>query len=445
VWPLAAYIAAFRYGVNFGQASCAACAIIAIVSCKEAGYEVQPCWVRHCTTPHIDIHDSRWLRSAVLFWDEIKTIAPRAIVQPYQNVDTNILWREGFIEPLRCDLHPDLLDVLGKRVVGLMDSGFFRRDLGADRMGNDPNRVALMHADKVGMGIREQFRYAHLHPEKLTPALRSLAMRAGLAHMHPDKIDPDLRDLLEEMQFFGMDLRNSPRHLEATARHANRRFNNDGEWLLVDSRFAEVYMSALAALLSKETELAALTNEEPSMGVNLHALLDDVKPSSQSDKKGALVSFVMEALRVDPETRVDKLLDFRRAREVQLAELSGHFEELSAKIVACETGKELEESARQVYQTRIRPKLEALKGELNDNSIQTVWEGVQRAVTVSVPAGGALAYFTGLTGTTLLAAGAAIAVTDVAVRTHLARNKARRASPYTYLLDIDRKFSANEF
>ncbi len=395
--------------------------------------------------PHVDIHDSGWLRSAVLFWDEIKTIAPRAIEQPYQNRDTNILWREGFIEPLRCDLHPDLLDVLGKRVVGLMDGGFFRRDLDANRIGSDPNRIALMHADKVGIGIRDQFRFADMHPEKLSPALRSLVMRAGLAHLHSDKIDPELRYLLEDMQFVAMHPRKMSRQLEDIARRADRRFDNDGEWLLVDSRFAEVYMSALAALLSKETELAALTNEEPSMGVNLHALLDDVKPSSQSDKKGALVSFIMEALRVDPETRIDKLLAFRRAREVQLAELSGVFEELSTKIVACETGQELEEKAREVYQNRIRPKLEALKSELNDNSIQTLWEGVQRAVTVSVPAGGALAYFTGLTGTTLLAAGAAIAVTDVAVRTHLARNKARRASPFTYLLDIERKFSSREF
>ncbi|WP_417681477.1 DUF6236 family protein [Roseibium sp.] len=395
--------------------------------------------------PHIDIHDGNWLRSAVLFWDEIRTIAPRAIDQPYQNSDTSILSREGFIEPLRCDLHPDLLDILGKRVVGLMDRGFFRRDLDSDGMKRDPNRYALMHADKFGMSIEDQFHYAHIHPEKLSPTLRSLAMRAGLAHMHPDKVTPDLRHLLERMQFASMHPSKMSQHLQDIVRHSNRRFNNDGEWLLVDSQFAEVYMAALAALLSKETELAALTNNEPAMGVNLHTLLDEVKPSSDSDKKGALISFVMETLRVDPETRVDKLLAFRRARKVQLAELTGHFEMLSSKIGSCENGKELEEKAKQVYKAHIRPKLEALKSELNDNSIQAVWEGVQRAVTVSVPAGGALAYFTGLTGTTLLAAGAAIAITDVSVKTHLARNKARRASPFTYLLDAERKFSSQYF
>jgi hypothetical protein len=393
--------------------------------------------------PHIDINDPVWLRSAVLFWNEIKTIAPQAVTRPYRNKETHILWQEGFLEPLRCDLHPELLDTLGKRVVGLMDSGFFRRDLDSERLQRDPNAGVLIHADKVGMRIRDQFRYAHIHPEKLSPEMRSFAMRAGLAHMHPEKLSPELRDFFNKLQFSRLHPEKLTPHLRHLMERAGRNHNNDGEWLLVDSQFAEVYMSALAALLAKEADFAALTSEEPSMGINLHAMLDDVKPSAQSDKKGALVSFVMEAIKVDPKTRIDKLLAFRRSRENQLAELSAQFEDLSSKITTCDSGKELEERAKDAYVTRIRPKLDALKGELKDSSIQSVWEGVQRAVTVSVPAGGALAYFSGLTGTTLLAAGAAIAVTDVAIKTHLARSKARRASPFTYLLDVERKFSIN--
>ena len=45
-----------------------------------------------------------------------------------------------------------------------------------------------------------------------------------------------------------------------------------------------------------------------------------------------------------------------------------------------------------------------------------------------------------MTGATLLAAGAALAVTDIAVKTHFAQRKARRASPFTYLLDIEANF-----
>jgi hypothetical protein len=76
-----------------------------------------------------------------------------------------------------------------------------------------------------------------------------------------------------------------------------------------------------------------------------------------------------------------------------------------------------------------------------DNSIQSVWDGMQRAVTISVPAVGAMAYFAGLTGPTPLAAGAGIAVAHIAVKTYLARKKTRRTSPFTYLLDVERKLS----
>jgi hypothetical protein len=62
-------------------------------------------------------------------------------------------------------------------------------------------------------------------------------------------------------------------------------------------------------------------------------------------------------------------------------------------------------------------------------------------MTVSAPAGGMLAATTGFSGSMLLGAGAFITLADVGIKTYLARAKARASSPYTYLLDIERKFS----
>jgi hypothetical protein len=395
--------------------------------------------------PHIDIEDGQWLRSAVLFWNEIQTIVPKAISKPYLNSDTKLLWQEGFLEPLRCDLHPELLETLGKRVVSLMDEDLLKNEANRDGTHSDPNSMAMVHAGRVGTKIVDQFHLTHMHPEKLSAELRSLMMHSGLARVHTGKLSTELRELFREIEYASMHPDKFSPHFWNQIHSRSSFGDNDGEWLLVNNRFAEVYMSALAALLAKEIELAALTNEEQSMGVNLHTLLEDVKPTAQSDKKGALISFLMESIKIDPETKIDKLLMFRRKRETQFAELSGQFDELSSKIATCETGKELQEKARSIFVTRIRPKLEGLKEELGDSSIQSVWEGVQRAVTVSVPAGGAMAYFTGLTGTTLLAAGAALAITDIAIKFHMATKKVRRASPYTYLLDVESKFSEIRF
>jgi len=71
--------------------------------------------------PHIDIHDPAWLRSAILFWDEIQTIAPSAIEEPYQKEDTKICQAEGYLRPLRCDLHPRVIEDLGRKILHLGD------------------------------------------------------------------------------------------------------------------------------------------------------------------------------------------------------------------------------------------------------------------------------------------------------------------------------------
>jgi hypothetical protein len=389
--------------------------------------------------PHIDIDDPKWLRSAILFWDSLQTIVPLAVEQPYKNKDTKILWQEGFLKPLRCDLHPDLLDTLGRRVIALMNQDGLEFINRISQV-NDQNDTTLMHVRKIGWDLREFLDRAGLHPEKLSPELRGLVMRAGVARMHPGKMPPSLRRLLSDLQYISMYREPFPvhfRHLLSDLEHFSE--NND-DWLFVDSGFAEIYMSALAALLAKETDLAALTNRDVSLGINLHTLVEDVKPSAQSDKKGALVSFIMETIRVDPEVRIETLLSFRRSRIDQLAELSAQFDDLSSKISDSESAQEMKEKVGDAYITRIRPKLESLKDELKDNSIQSVWEGVHRAITISVPASSALAYFTGFSGTTLLATGAAVAITDVAIKAHLARKKTRRASPYTYLLDVRKNF-----
>src|SRR5271166_6464933 len=49
---------------------------------------------------YIDIHDHNWLKSAVLFWDEIQTIAPTSIRTPYTEADTIVCEQEGYLRPL---------------------------------------------------------------------------------------------------------------------------------------------------------------------------------------------------------------------------------------------------------------------------------------------------------------------------------------------------------
>src|SRR5712691_1609283 len=114
--------------------------------------------------PYIDIHDGRWLRSAILFWNEIQTIAPSSISTPYRERDTKICAQEGYIRPLRCDWHGDLLNQLGKRVIGLIQNPGLGLSTG-------PNEMALLHAAKFGKSLKHEVDLARLHPQKVSPEL----------------------------------------------------------------------------------------------------------------------------------------------------------------------------------------------------------------------------------------------------------------------------------
>jgi len=389
--------------------------------------------------PHIDIRDSAWLRSAVLFWDEVQTIVPTSIQSPYHEADTKICEQEGYLRPLRCDLHQELLEELGNRVFKLLESPEWARSL--LRSGRtDPSLDALMHADKIGHEIKRRLGdMVGIHQDKMPPALRKLFFQSGgLEMIAAEKLPSHLRQMMESFEFVRM----HPEKLshELRSMFDRRPYHAEGDWIIVNSRFAEVYMSALAALLAREVQVSPLTNEEPSSGVNLRCLIEDVATSGPTAAKGALVSIVMEGLRVDPETPIQKLLAFRKSRSNQLAELSGIFDDLKGKIEIASSPQDLENEAKRLFENKIRPGLERLRSELEQQTIQSVWEGVQRAVTVSAPVG-MFAAMTGFSGSMLLGAGAFITVADVSVKSYLARSKARASSPYTYLFDIERRFS----
>jgi hypothetical protein len=118
---------------------------------------------------------------------------------------------------------------------------------------------------------------------------------------------------------------------------------------------------------------------------------------------------------------------------------------LKGKIEKSSTPRELEDGAKLLFKKKIRPGLRKLKKELELQTIQSVWEGVQRAMTISAPAGGMLATVTGFSGAMLLGAGAFITMVDVGIKSYLARSRARASSPYTYLFDIERKFSLPQY
>lgn len=339
--------------------------------------------------PYIDITDGAWLRTAVLFWDTIRTIAPTGVQRPYQEADTRALEQEGILEPLRCDLQGDILHELGNTVLTFIQ----RTKLPVEYKRNN-GRPALLHARKLGEELREELEFARLHPEKMSKEMREFFSDAA---------------------------------------------SDDADFLLVDGRFANFYMTVLAATLAKSMDASPLSSDVDAHEITLATFVHEVVPSEPTDAHGALVSIVMQSLNVDPNAPIKELIRFRRARETQLAELSHEFRALADAITNSETPKETISQAQRVYKKQVLPSMARLKEELQDNGIGSAWGGFKQTALLSIGTGSVAGLATGWSAEAILGAGAFITIGDVIVQSLLARRKVRRASPYTYLLDVHSK------
>jgi hypothetical protein len=358
--------------------------------------------------PYIDVRDPVWLRSALLYWDDIYTIVPRAIETPYETEDTKICAKEGQLHPLYCDDYPEVIKRLSDRALELVNQLDTPLPFTVEVGEAEPNLTELWDA------FRSPTRVA-LHRDKY-----------GHSRLHPGKVSDELRYMFERAE------------------------TGSTEWMLVNPQFGDLYMAALALLLAEEQDdLVPVTNSGSDHGSAVYALLAE-SPTVQAPRPGRLVSLTMKNLRIDPDTRIEKIIQFKHKRRQQLAELSIKLDELSAKIKETGDPKEMARQARRIYEREVEKGMADLASELKAVSIQSTWDAFQRCMSLTVPGStvaAAAARMLPPTWATVshaitLGSGALVTLTDVAVKNHFARRKARKDSKYTYLLDAHNRFSA---
>jgi hypothetical protein len=152
--------------------------------------------------PNIDIDDPAWLRSALLLWDKIYTIVPKAIREPYNSEDNQICAKEGCLSPLYCEDYPEVIKRLGTRAIEILEP-------------NSP----LPFTEHV----------AKAEPNLMEPAFRSGTRskmhrdKFGHSLLHPGKVSEELRYIFREAEK-----------------------STSSDWLLVNRTFGDIYMAALA-------------------------------------------------------------------------------------------------------------------------------------------------------------------------------------------------------
>ena len=232
--------------------------------------------------PTIDIKNEDWLKTAILFWDEINTIVPESIKNPYEENSTQYLFDEGVLKPIIVRPDFDFIEDLTTDVINHINSseGF---QLLTQGHGN-----SFIHREKMPRDVQRLF---EIYEEKLPYFLQ------------------------HQLQNY---------------------FASNNGWIKLDSNFAAFYMTLLANKICEQNSLALLTADTLISNFTDKVRLDTHIAISQRDfnhrrresrfhdqeriylAQGLLTNLIIEGIKISNTSTLTDILKFKANHKDEL-------------------------------------------------------------------------------------------------------------------------------
>ena len=353
--------------------------------------------------PTIEIEDENWLKSSLLFWDEIRTIVPESIHSPYNNRTTAILSEREVIKPEIVNSDHHIVRELSENV-----SEFLNTEEGFQLL-YPSSHVSRLHNNKI----------SRIHFEKLGERM------IDSLPFHPDRMYSTLFRKL-----------------------AYARRDNDG-FLLLNSAFVSYYMTLLANKICEESGLQLLTDNPLCSNLSSKVKLG-FKGFSMEDKyyraekinqqlaQGIFMNLVIQRIDFHPSTNVIDILSFKNDHKDTLGLFRTNVKKLLKDIPTNVSYKALVEEIESIYNDDFLPSFNNLKKELDESDIKWTCDNFAKIGFYSVSSTSIPLYLLGLTVPQALLAGAGVSVIASLVSYNLDKKKKLRENPYNYLLEIER-------
>src|SRR6185369_1440544 len=176
-----------------------------------------------------DIHDDSWVKTAILYWDEVNTIVPYDLNSPYRSQVAKLLQQERILRPFH--VNPSSIEVKEASDIALkyLSSPEGQRVI---TMGEGNTRI---HADKMSYQLKH-------------------TLGLGDAHIHNNKMSHNLMTAI-----------------------GSSRIDDDG-FISMDSRFTSYYMSALANRIAKHNALSTVADSAIYNQFNVKLSKDGYSP-----------------------------------------------------------------------------------------------------------------------------------------------------------------------
>lgn len=351
--------------------------------------------------PTIDIRNEDWLKTAALFWDELNTIVPSSIDNPYQRNSTQYLADIGMLRPIRVNPDFELIEDLTTDTVNYLNSseGF---QLLTHGRGN-----SFIHREKMPRDVDRLF---HIHREKL-----------------PYFIQHELQKDLT---------------------------NNNG-WIQVDTNFAMFYMTLLAnkicehqaiGLLSDNSLIANLTDK---VRLDNHIAISDRdfrhrrRHSRINDQEriylaqGMLTNLIIDGVKISAATTLEDVIKFKESHRDELGVFRTNIAKLVQSVTADASYDAMRQQIHDTYVDEFQPAFNNFKKALTGSKIKWISDNFMKISMISTTATALPMAVLGLSLPHALLAGAGVSFITSLVSYNEDKKEKLRANPYSYLLTIE--------
>ena len=344
--------------------------------------------------PWIQIRDERWLATAVLYWETLRTIVPRGMPRPYRNKTSRELFDAGVLLPISVHSNDNEISGLADEVIAYLNS-----DAGAEML-----------------VYRNAGRQDEIHVSKLPHRVQEVLL-------HRDKLPFVVRYEL--------------------GRFTRRR----GDWLTVSPDFGAFYMTLLASKLSERHGLGLLTSSMTADGLATKARAGATfaaatrdHPAARVLAEGTLAQLLIQTVSIAPDIPLKKLIRFRQKHADELGRLRSKIGELVSAIEQPRSLAAIQQYANDLVTNEVQPALNDLRGALRGSRIKFLADTLLKTSFLSAAPTSALVV-AGLAVPTALAVGAAVSLVAAAALYAVDKQSTIRSNPFAYVLSLERELS----
>jgi len=358
--------------------------------------------------PTIDIGNWDWAKSVALFWDNIQTIVPESIKEPYSGNVTSILSDEGVLTPHFVSPDMQVVQSLSEEVINFLET-----NEGFDYLIKNSSQTTTIHEDKLPRDIRR------------------------LSTMHPEKLSHEIRYMLDK----GI---------------------GQSDWIEVDTRFAGFYMSLLANKICEKERLVLLTDDGFASNLTEKARLANQRKifgrgvigeqyshryesTTLHLSQGMLSNLVLKGIRFSPDTKVQDILKFKRKHQDELGLFRGNLEKLVSSIPENTSFEALQQHVEDIYINEFKPAYNNFKKALSGFKLKWVNDHIMKVAFFNGGTGALLPFIFGATIPQALLAGAGISVVTSVISYDQAKQEILRENPYSFLVSTENELNKQAF